>query len=168
MTRIIRDSIAYLVVVTFCVGALSWAIPSYSPPHPGYGASPAMVPTVAVYVMLCMALLSLVRVFVAVYTNKRIPAQEREFPEDMENDSGFTQVGRVNLRHLAFTMIPCTLLVLAIEFIGYLLASIVFLMWFQYAIGCRRWMQAFIVAIAMTIVLYIVMRYGFGVPIPGS
>jgi hypothetical protein len=146
---------------------LTWAIPTYTPPYPGYGASAALVPIVSVCVMLFMACLSLIRVGLALYMNKPIPAEEREFPEDLEQGSGFTQVGRMKLYHLAGIMIPCVLLVVAIEYIGYALASVAFLMILQYIIGSRRWIQPAVVSIVLTTVLYIVMRYGFGVPVPG-
>ena len=146
---------------------LSWAIPTYTPPYPGYGASPAMVPVVSICVMLFMACLSMIRSGLSLYTKKPMPAEEREFPEDLEQGSGFTQVGRVNLPHLASIMIPCVLLVVAIEFIGYAIASFIFLMVLQYIIGSRNWVQSTLIAIILTAVLYIVMRYGFGVPVPG-
>lgn len=167
MTRIKRDSIAYLVIVGFCLLMLAWGIPTYTPDYPGYGASPALVPNVAVGVMLFMACLSLVRIAVAVYMNKPIPAEESEFPEDMKDDAGFTQIGRVKLQHLASTMIPCVLLVVAIEYVAYMFVSFAFLMIFQYVIGNRNWVQSIVVSVILTAVLYIVMRYGFGVPIPG-
>ena len=99
--------------------------------------------------------------------NKPIPAEESEFPEDIEEGAGFTQVGRVKLYHLASTVIPCVLLVVAIEYIPYIFVSIVFLMVFQYVIGVREWVQSIVVSVILTAVLYIVMRYGFGVPVPG-
>jgi len=144
-----------------------WVIPVYTPPYPGYGASPALVPYVAVGVMLFMACLSLIRVGVALYTKKPIAAEESEFPEDVEDDSGFTQVGRVKMSHLANLMIPSVLLVVAVEYIGYILASFTFLMILQYVIGSRKWLQPILVSVTLTAVLYIVMRYGFGVPVPG-
>ena len=167
MTRIKRDSIAYLVIAVFCLLMLAWGVPTYTPDYPGYGASPALVPNVAVGIMLFMACLSLLRIGVAVYLNKTIPAAESKFPEDMEEGAGFTQVGRVKLLHLASTMIPCVLLVVAIEHIAYIFVSFVFLMVFQYVIGNRKWGQSVLVSIILTAVLYIVMRYGFGVPVPG-
>jgi hypothetical protein len=116
---------------------------------------------------LFMAVLSLARVAVAVYTHKPVCTEEREFPEDVQDDEGFTQVGRVNLPHLARIMIPCVLLVIAIEYLGYEIASLVFLAGLQYLIGCRKCFQTIALSIALTAVLYIVMRYGFGVPVPG-
>jgi len=146
---------------------LTWAIPTYTPAYPGYGASPALVPNVAVGIMLFMACLSLVRIGLAIYMNKPLCDEEREFPEDLEQGSGFTQVGRVKISHLARIMIPSVLLVVLIEYIGYMLASFAFLMTLQYVIGNRKWVQSIVVSVVLTVVLYIVMRYGFGVPVPG-
>ena len=146
---------------------LTWAIPTYTPPYPGYGASPALVSNVAVSVMLAMAILSLITIVIFLYTKKPLPAEESAFPEDLEQDGGFTQVGRVNLYHLGSIMIPSVLFVVAMEYIGYVLASFTYLMVLQYAIGTRKWVQSLVVAITLTAVLYIVMRYGFGVPVPG-
>lgn len=167
MIRTKRDAIAYLVIVGFCILMLTWGIPTYTPDYPGYGASPALVPNVSVGVILFMACLSLLRIGVAVFMNKPIPAEESEFPEDMEEGAGFTQIGRVKLQHLASTMVPCILLVVAIEYISYMFVSFIFLMIFQYVIGSRKWIQSIVVSVILTAVLYIVMRYGFGVPVPG-
>ena len=167
MTKVKRDMIASLVISGFCIVMLAWAIPTYTPAYPGYGASAALVPNVSISVMLFMACLSLLRYGIALYTNKEMSPEESEFPEDIEGDAGFTQVGRVKLQHLASTMIPCILLVITIEYIPYVFVSFAFLMVFQYVIGSRNWVQSIIVSIILTTVLYIVMRYGFGVPVPG-
>ena len=167
MTRIKRDGIAYLLIVAFCIVMLAWAIPTYSPPYPGYGASPALVPIVAVCVMLFMTCISLIFVGMALFMNKPLPVEEGQFPEDIENDGGFTQVGRVNLKHLAGIMLPCVFLVVGIEYLGYIPAAFIFLIIFQYVVGCRRCMQSIVVSVVLTMVLYIIMRYGFGVPVPG-
>ena len=159
--------IAYLLIIVFSIVLFTWAIPTYTPAYPGYGASPALVPNVAVGIMMFMAILSLVTVAIALYTKKTLPKEETEFPEDLEDGGGFTQIGRVNLYHLARIMIPCVLLVVAIEYIGYMLASFAFLMVLQYFIGSRKWLQSIVVSITLTAVLYIIMRYGFGVPVPG-
>jgi len=167
VTRLKRDSIGYLVVIGFCVLLITWAIPVYTPAYPGYGASPALVGYVAAGVMLFMACLSLARVLVALRFGRPIPSREREFPEDLDDGAGFTQVGRVNLRHLASLMLPCLLLLVAIGYLGYELTSFVFLMLLQFAIGSRRWLQSVVVSISLVVVLFVVMRYGFGVPVPG-
>ena len=167
MTRIQRDSIAYLFVIGFSIIMLVWAIPKYTPEYPGYGASAALVPNVAVGIMLLMAVISLITIGISIYTKKPLPIEETEFPEDVEDDSGFTQIGRVHLLQLASMMIPGVLLVIGIDYIGYELTSFAFLMVMQYAIGSRKWVQSIIVALVLTTVLYIVMRYGFGVPVPG-
>ena len=167
MTRIKRDMVASLVISGFCIGMLVWGIPAYTPAYPGYGASSALVPNVCVSVMLFMACLSLLRYGIALSIKKSMSAAESEFPEDMNEDAGFTQIGRVKLSHLTSTMIPCILLVISIEYIPYVFVSFAFLMIFQYIIGSRNWLQSTIVSLLLTTVLYIVMRYGFGVPVPG-
>ena len=167
MTRIKRDMIASLAISVFCIIMLIWAIPAYTPAYPGYGASAALVPNVCVSVMLFMACLSLLRYGIALFIKKPMSVAESEFPEDLAEGAGFTQIGRVKLRHLASTIVPCILLVIAIEYIPYVFVSFVFLMIFQYVIGSRNWLQSTIVSVLLTTVLYIVMRYGFGVPVPG-
>ena len=167
MSRILRDSIGYLVVIGFCVLMLAWGIPTYTPAYPGYGASAALVPNVAVSVMLVMALVSLARVWVAIWLGKPIPRVESEFPEDMGENDGFTQVGRVNLLHLASIILPSVILLVSIDYVGYEIASILFLLLIQFVIGSRRWVQSVVIAVVLTAVLFIVMRYGFGVPVPG-
>lgn len=146
---------------------LTWAIPKYTPPYPGYGASASLVPIVSICVMLFMACLSLVYVSLSFFLKKPLPAEEKEFPEDLEGEGGFSQVGRVNLLHLSKIMIPSVLFVVAIEYIGYMFASFAFLIVLQLLIGSRRWIQMILVSIILTAVLYIIMRYGFGVPVPG-
>ena len=167
MTRVKREMIASLVIIGFCIVMLSWGIPTYTPAYPGYGASSALVPNVCISVMLFMACLSLLRYGMSLLMKKPMSAKELLFPEDIEGNAGFTQEGRVKLKHLASTMIPCVLLVVAIEYIAYMFVSFVFLMVFQYVIGSRLWVQSTIVSVTLTAVLYIVMRFGFGVPVPG-
>lgn len=167
MTRICRDTFGYIFVIALCVLLLAWAIPNYTPAYPGYGAPPALVPIVAVCVMLVMACVSLVRVFVAKKFNRQIPAAEREFPEDLADGGGFTQVGRVNLVHLASIMTPCVLFLAVIDHVGYIPSSLVFLLALQFIIGSRRWVQSAMVSVVLTTALYVAMRYGFGVPVPG-
>ena len=41
------------------------------------------------------------------------------------------------------------------------------LMALQFIIGSRRWLQMIVIAVLLVAALYIIMRYGFGVPVPG-
>ncbi len=166
MTRIQRDTIAYLLIVAFCILMLAWAIPNYTPDYPGYGASPALVPNVSISVILVMSILVLVRNATSRLKGKALPPGESEFPEDGKT-TGFTQVGRVKLFRLLSFMIPCALLVIGIDYIGYIPAALLFMLAIQFVIGTRTFVQPIIVSVAAVGVLYIVMRYGFGVPVPG-
>ena len=145
---------------------LTWAIPTYTPAYPGYGASPALVPNVSISVILLMSALALLRNFIAKQRNKRLSLHDHQVPDGTEA-SGFTQIGRIKLVHLASFMIPCALLVIGIEYIGYVPAAFLFLLIIQYVIGSRQQIQPFVVSIATVAVMYIIMRYGFGVPVPG-
>ena len=125
------------------------------------------MPNVAVYVVLVMALVSLARVWVAIWLDKPIPQEERVFPDELGESDGFTQVGRVNLLHLISIIGPSVLLLVVVEYLGYEISSILFLLLIQFIIGSRRWVQMIVVAVVLTAVLFVVMRYGFGVPVPG-
>jgi len=166
VTRIQRETIANLLIVGFCLVMLTWAIPTYTPKYPGYGASPRLVPNVAVGVIMVMAGLSLVRLLLARYAGKTLPPAEGQFPEEAQS-TGFTQIGRLNLPHLALFMIPSVLLIVGIDYLGYMPAAFLFLMVLQYAIGNRKWLQMTVFSIVAVAVMYIIMRYGFGVPVPG-
>jgi len=145
---------------------LTWGIPNYTPAYPGYGASPALVPNVSISVILVMSLLALLRNAVSKFKGKALPPGENEFPEDAQT-TGFTQVGRIKLPHLLSFMVPCALLVIGIEYIGYIPAALLFMLAIQYVIGSRKIVQPVIVSLVAVAVLYVTMRYGFGVPIPG-
>lgn len=166
MTRIQRETIAYVLIVGFCILMFTWAIPEYTPAYPGFGAPPALVANVSVGIILAMAGLAIIRLLLARYANKPLPPAESQFPEDTEA-GGFTQVGRVNLKHLAVFMVPGFALVLAMEFVPYLIVAFVFLLVLQYAMGNRNWTQMTVIAVVMDALLYVVMRYGFEVPVPG-
>lgn len=167
MTGIQRDSFGYLFIIGLCLFLLVWAIPVYTPEYPGYGAPPALVPIVAVCVMLVMACVSLLRNVIAQRGNKPIAAAELDYPREDGDGGGFTQVGRVNLPHLAGIMVPSVLLLVAIDYIGYVPASLAFLIILQYVIGSRRWLQSITIALTLVAMLYVIMRYGFSVPVPG-
>ena len=167
MTRIQRDTAVYIGIVLTCVAMLAWIIPLYSPPYPGYGASPALVPNVAVGVMLVMAILALVRNGFAWWWGRTRSAEESQYPDEAQS-GGFTQVGRARLGHLARLMIPCALLIPAFDWIGFIAASLLFMLVIQFVIGRREPVKAVVLAVATVGVMYVAMRYGFNVPIPGA
>ena len=115
---------------------------------------------------MAMAVLALIRNALAKYGNKPLPLAESSFPEEGET-SGFTQIGRVNLVHLAAFAVPSALLIVGIDYLGYLPTAFLFMLVIQYVIGSRKLVQPVVVAVAAVVVMYVTMRYGFGVPIPG-
>lgn len=166
MTRQQRNKVAYIVILIFSAVMLIWAIPTYTPPYPGYGASPALVPNVSVGIIVVMSILALGRNVLAKRSGKAMSADETEFGDDAEA-GGFTQVGRISLVYLGKFIVPCALLIIGIEYIGYLPAAFLFMLVIQFVIGSRKMGQSVVVAVAAVGVMYVTMRYGFGVPIPG-
>ena len=166
MNRVQRDILAYVFVALASLLLLTWAIPAYTPPYPGYGASPALVPNVVVIVMLIMAILGVVRSTMAIRDSSTLSEEETTFPED-GGGSGFTQVGRLDIIHLAKFMIPAALFVIGINTIGYIPSALGFVVLVQYLVGARSPVKILVLSVAAVAFMYVAMRYGFGVPIPG-
>ena len=166
MKRVQRDMLAYVLIALASVLLLIWAIPVYTPAYPGYGASPALVPNVAVSVMLVMAILAIVRSVVASRRGTTLSEEESTYPED-GSGSGFTQVGRVDIVHLAKFMISAALFVVGINTIGYIASALGFLLLLQFLVGARNPVKIVILSVVTVALMYVAMRYGFGVPIPG-
>ena len=164
MTRAVRDTIGYVVIIAISVVFLVWAIPNYTPAYPGYGASPALVPNVVVCVMLIMAILAALRNLLAFWKSKPLSKDEGGYPDA---PGGFTQVGQVRLLHLVSVMAPCVLLVPALGWFGYLGSSFIYLLVLQYILGRREPLPALILATSMVAIMYFAMRYVFSVPLPG-
>lgn len=158
--------LAYVLIALACVLLLVWAIPAYTPAYPGYGASPALVPNVSVAVMLVMAILAFVRSLVAIRGGTALSEEETVYPDE-EGGSGFTQVGRVDIVHLAKFMVPAALYVIGINTIGYLPSAFIFLLLLQYLVGARSPIKILVLAVVAVALMYAAMRYFFGVPIPG-
>ena len=167
MTRIQRDTLAYALIVLASVILLVWAIPKYTPPYPGYGASPALVPNVAVAVMLVMALLAIVRTVVGTKRGTAPGLEESEYPDE-GGGTGFTQVGRLDVVHLVKFMVPAALFVIGINTVGYIASALGFMLLLQILVGARSPVRITLLTVVAVAFMYAVMRYGFGVPIPGS
>ena len=159
--------LANVVITLASVLLLIWAIPVYTPAYPGYGASPALVPIVAVGVMLVMAILAIIRYLLAIKSNSPLSEEESTYPDEGEG-SGFTQVGRLDIGHLVKFMVPAVLLVIGIDTIGYIPTALAFLLLIQYLVGARNWLKIVLLAVITVALMYAAMRYGFGVPIPGN
>lgn len=158
--------LANMLIVLASVVLLVWAIPVYTPPYPGYGASPALVPNVVAGVMLVMALLALLRSVIATRKGIALSEEESAYPQD-EGGSGFTQVGRLKILHLTKFMTAAGLFVYGIWTIGYVASAFAFMLLLQLLVGARKALQVLLIAVVAVALMYAAMRYGFGVPIPG-
>ena len=113
-----------------------------------------------------MAVLAIVRTVMAVRGGAALRETESTYPDDGDN-SGFTQVGRLNIVHLAKFVVPAVLFVVGINTIGYLPSALGFLLLLQYLVGARNPVTIVLLAVVVVALMYAAMRYGFGVPIPG-
>jgi hypothetical protein len=167
VTRIQRDNVIYLCLALGSVIFLVWIIPAYSPPYPGYGASASLAPNVSVGIALAVSVLALVGNALAYFLGKALSPGESAYPEEGRSN-GFSQLGRMDPWHLIRFMIPCALFVPVMEWAGFIPAAIAFMLVIQYLCGRREPLPALIVTLGAVSLVYVAMRYGFGVPLPGS
>lgn len=151
-------SFAYSGIILGCLIFLFWVIPAYTPPYPGYGMPASLLPNIAVGIILAFSVLELVRHMFAYFSAKS--DSEEEEPDDT------SQVGRVNFWHLAKFMVPCILLMPAIQWIGFVPAGIAFMLVIQFICGRRKPIPALAVALGTVLLIYVALRYGLGVPLP--
>ncbi len=159
MTSRQRENIIYGGIALFSLIFLLWVIPAYSPPYPGYGVSAALVPSVTVGIMLVLSLLSLGR---NLWSGR---VEVAKIDEQRPSSDGYRE-DRVHLWHLARFMFPSALLMPAMNWLGFIPAGLVFMLLIQYLCGQRKPVAAVVTAVASVFILYAVMRYGLGVPMP--
>lgn len=157
MTRRARENLIYCGIALGSVIFLVWIIPTYTPAYPGYGVPATLTPNVAVGIILILSVISLLTNLLAYRADKlKEPAKTEAIkPED-----------RVHLWHLARFMIPCILLMPAMQWIGFIPAGLAFMLVIQYLCGQRKPVTGVLVAVVTVGLLYVVMSYGLGVPMP--
>ena len=141
MTELQRDTLAYGVVAAASAYLLIWIIPAYTPEYPGYGVPASLLPDIAAGFMLALSLLGLGRA--ALSWRKA------------EKSGGDGQ-----------TAVPCALLMPAMSLFGFLPAGIAFMVVIQIGCGQRRWFPMTLVSVAPVLLVYAIMRFGLGVPMP--
>ncbi len=150
MTATKRDIISYGFVLLFCLALLIYVIPAFSPEYPGYGVPATLVPNIASGAMLCLALTGLAKTF---FKNRRVRQGET---------ISFT----IHWLHLAVFFLPCLLLMPAMHHLGFIPSGITFLLLLQWICGQRSWISLALVSILPVVLVYVIMRYGLGVPMP--
>lgn len=164
MTKRMRDNIIYGCIALSSVIFLLWIIPAYTPAYPGYGVSAALLPNVAVSIMLFLSLLALVHEAFVYASEKKRKATDVVAPDESDPDED--QVKKVNLGHLVRFLIPCVLVMPAMQWMGYIPAGILFLLAVQY-LGLRPRLRAGLLVATIPVgIMYVAMRYGLGVPLP--
>lgn len=154
-----RDNLIFGFIASGSGAFLLWIIPAYSPPYPGYGVSASLLPNVTVGSILVLSVLALVRNTLSYLLVK--PKKKEE------SQAGNTRpVDKVQLWHLTRFMLPCVLLMPAMQWLGFIPAGLGFMLVIQYLCGQRKPVPAVLVAVGLVGILYAAMRYGLGVPMP--
>lgn len=143
---------SYGFIIVLSTILLLWGIPAFCPEYPGYGVPASLIPDVSAGFMLLLAILGLARTIMA----RRQDAGSRAL--DKENNVAWL--------HLARFLIPCFLLMPAMSFFGFLPAGIVFLCLIQFLCGQRKPVLLILVAVLPVFVVWLLMRFGLGVPMP--
>ncbi len=155
-----KETIVNILIALASVLGLVWIIPAQTPAYPGYGVPASLVPNVATGFILFLALLSLGRSAVLHLMARRggEASSDRERP--------VAEADRVHPRHLALFMIPCVLLMPAMQWGGFIPAGIAFMLLIQFLCGQRKPLPLALVSIGAVGVMYATMMYGLGVPMP--
>lgn len=159
MTGRERDNFTYGGTALGSVVFLWWIIPAYTPPYPGYGVPASVVPNVVVGIILVISVVALASDLLAYLSAKPINPEESRSGDN-------SQVDRVHLWHIASFMIPCFLLMPAIQWVGFIPAGLVFVMVIQYLCGQRKLVPTVLVPVGTVGILYVALRYGLSVPMP--
>lgn len=162
MTGKKRENLVYGGVALGSLVFLIWIIPTFTPPYPGYGVSSALLPNVAFGIILALSVLSLVRDLLAYRAEK---SEEPATPEQGQSGD-ISHEDRVHLWHLARFMIPCVLLMPAMQLVGFIPGGLLFMLLIQYLCGQRKPVTLVLVAVLTVGLMYVAMRYGLGIPMP--
>lgn len=165
MTMRKRENLTYGGIALGSVVFLLWIIPAYTPPYPGYGVSAALLPNVAVGIILVLSVLALLRNVLSHSSAKSLNSEESQFPEEDQSGDN-SQEGRVHLWHLARFFIPCFLVLPAMKWVGFIPAGLVFVLVIQYLCGQRKLVPTVLVPVGTVGIMYVALRYGLSVPMP--
>lgn len=151
-----RDALGYAVMTTVSVLLLAWIIPAWSPPWPGYGMPPSLVPDVAAGFLLVLSLWGLARACLLLKQEGAAKAPEpRTAPKK-----------RPDWLNLLLFVVPCAFLMPAMAAVGFLPAGIGFMLLIQWLCGQRRVVPLILVATLPVLVIWALMRFALGVPMP--
>lgn len=140
---------------------LTWVIPTFTPPYPGYGVSSALLPNIVLSIILGLSLLSMGASIFSTWKTKS--SEDGKGPPVQK---GINQNERIHFGHLVSFMTPCILLMPAMKWMGFIPAGLLFILLIQYLCGQRKPLTMVIVSVCTVGFIYLAMRYGLGVPMP--
>lgn len=164
MTTTQRDACGYAGMALLSVLLLVWIIPVWSPPWPGYGMPPALVPSVAAWFILILACWGLARCARGLIRSKKAGCA----PADAAVAEVARETGkkRPAWLHLLLFVVPCALLMPAMSLLGFVPAGVIFMLVIQWLCGQRRAVPLLLVAVLPVTALWALMRFALGVPMP--
>lgn len=156
MSTVRRDSLGYAGMATLGVLLLVWIIPTWSPPWPGYGMPPSLVPNVAAGFLLVLALWGLGRTWLLLRKSEGGTAPPKVGP---------TSEKRPDWLHLLLFVVPCAFLMPAMSAVGFMPAGIGFMLLVQWLCGQRKVVPLLLVGALPVLAIWALMRFALGVPI---
>lgn len=156
-----RDACGYAGMAVLSILLLVWIIPTWSPPWPGYGMPPSLVPNLAAGFLLLLALCGLAR---ALWRERKERQEAR--PHDAAAPATGTAARRPDWVHLLLFVVPCACLMPAMSAIGFLPAGMGFMLLIGWLCGQRRPVPLILVAVLPVLAIWALMRFALGVPMP--
>jgi len=144
-----RENLAYIVIIFISLIFILWLIPAYSPPYPGYGIPPSLLPYLVTFLTL---IISAGKLLINLFTKQK---------DVTTNDSE-----KIDICHLLKFVTPSFLLMPAIQLIGFITAGFLFMVVIQYISGNRKVILNFFVSIIVVLSVYIIIKYLISVPLP--
>lgn len=155
-----RDALGYAAMAALSVLLLAWIIPVWSPPWPGYGLPPSLVPNVAAGFLLVLSLWGLARAW------PRLKKEDAASARPPEEGPGKAARKRPDWLNLLLFVVPCAFLMPAMRAAGFLPAGIAFMLLIQWLCGQRKVLPLILVATLPVLVIWALMRFALGVPMP--
>lgn len=151
-----RDALGYAGMATLGILLLVWIIPAWSPPWPGYGMPPSLVPNVAAGFLLALALWGLGRSWLVLRKAGGGAAAPQAAPAKKRPD----------WLNLLLFVTPCAFLMPAMSALGFLPAGIGFMFLIQWLCGQRKPVPFVLVGTLPVLAIWALMRFALGVPMP--
>ncbi len=166
MNTRLRDNYGYLGMIFLSLLLLLWIIPEWSPPWPGYGMPPSLMPNLAAGFILALATIGLLRNCFASLQEKKALQGSKPDAKDLPKIAPAGKKRFPGWLHLLIFVIPCALLMPAMNVFGFIPSGLVFMLLIQWLCGQRKPLVMILVAALSIGLLWALMRFALAVPLP--